>query len=102
MQILNIIAFTELQKIIANKLNVEVGQYVHIVDSFHIYGSYFEDMKKFLELNKSRSFEERTYKTEDCIDFFIDGCDALLSEKGMIESKKILIQSRKDYWLNLK
>ena len=100
--LLNMIAFTELQKIIADRLGVEVGQYVHIADSFHIYGSYYEDMEKFTKLNKMRTFEKRTYKTKDCIDFFIDGCDILLKEENMPISKKILIEKRKKMWNSMR
>ncbi len=98
---LNMIAFTELQKMIADRLEVEVGKYVHIADSFHIYGSYFKEFDNFIKLNNTRTFEERTYKIKDCVDFFIDGCNILLNEKDMPESKKIFIQNRKDYWLNM-
>ena len=67
---MNMYAFTELQRVIAQRLSeqlgreIQVGQYNHLVDSFHIYGSYFEDFKGFLETLKARSFEERTYTTE--------------------------------------
>jgi len=67
---MNMYAFTELQRVIAERLSqrlgrqIQVGQYNHIVDSFHIYGSYFEDFKGFLETLKTRTFEERTFMTD--------------------------------------
>ena len=54
-------------------------------------------MDRFIKLNKNRSFEERTYKTKDCIDFFIDGCNALLVEENMPAEKIKLLRIRKDY-----
>jgi thymidylate synthase len=60
---MNMFALTELQKRIAlmlsHKINriVEVGQYVDISDSYHIYGSYIDDFeKRFLKLMEQRDF----------------------------------------------
>jgi thymidylate synthase len=64
---MNMYVFTELQREMAERVSerlgrsVGVGQYNHIVDSFHIYGSYFGEMEKFLETLEQRSFEERTW-----------------------------------------
>ena len=62
-------AFTELQKLSAERLSekigrpIQVGQYNHIADSFHIYGSYFEEFEGFLETLERRTFEQRTFTT---------------------------------------
>jgi thymidylate synthase len=67
---MNMYAFTELQKSVARRLGerlgeeIRVGQYTHLVDSFHIYGSEFEDFRGFLTTLEKRSFEERTYTSE--------------------------------------
>ncbi len=67
---MNMYVFTELQKLLAEQLSdrmerpIQVGQYNHIADSFHIYGSYFEDFKGFLETLERRTFEQRTYTME--------------------------------------
>lgn len=64
---MNMYAFTELQRVVAERLSerlgreIAVGQYNHIVDSYHIYGSYFEEMKAFLRTLEVRSWEERTW-----------------------------------------
>ncbi len=64
---MNMYAFTEVQKLVAERLSerlgrqIRVGQYNHMVDSFHIYGSYFEEMEAFLRTLEERSFEERTW-----------------------------------------
>ena len=66
---MNIFVFTELQKIIAERISektgkeIKVGKYVHIADSYHIYGSYYQDFKGFLKTLEKRSFEERTWQT---------------------------------------
>lgn len=68
---MNMYAFTDLQRLVAERLSerlgreIKVGQYNHVIDSFHIYGSYFEDFKGFLQTVEKRSFEQRTYRTED-------------------------------------
>jgi len=67
---MNMYAFTELQKTVAERLSerlgreIVVGQYNHLVDSYHIYGSYFEEFEKFLETIEARSWEDRTWKLE--------------------------------------
>ena len=67
---MNMYAFVELQAEIARRLSeklgreVPVGQYTHIADSFHIYGSYFEEFRGFLKTLEQRTFEQRTYTTD--------------------------------------
>jgi len=64
---MNIYAFTDIQRMIAEGVSeklgreIKVGQYTHMVDSFHIYGSYFNEFEGFLKLMESRSFENRTW-----------------------------------------
>ena len=85
---MNIYALTDLQKIIAEKISklsgekIEVGRYVDISDSFHIYGSYHEDFKKFLETVERRSFAERTWPTEFAESFFEDARKKIETEKA--------------------
>ena len=92
---MNMYAFTELQAMMAAELGVGVGQYMHIADSFHIYGSYFTDFEGFLNTVKTRKPEDRVYTTQFARDFFIDGCDALLAEPDMPEPKKELVRKRR-------
>jgi len=70
--LMNIYAFTELQKLVAERVSerlgrvIRVGQYDHIADSFHIYGSYFEEFtKRFLGNLRKKRVAERTYRTDD-------------------------------------
>ena len=71
---MNMYAFTDLQRAVAEQLSerlgrqIRVGQYTHISDSFHIYGAYFEEFEGFLKSLQSRTFEQRTYSTEDVQD----------------------------------
>ncbi len=68
---MNMYAFTDLQRVVAEQVSarlgrpIEVGPYVHVADSFHIYGSYFEEFQGFLASLTKRTFEERTFATED-------------------------------------
>ncbi len=92
---MNMYAFTELQRELAGQIGVEPGEYMHIADSFHIYGSYSGEFEGFLKTVKNRSAENRVYTTDFALDFFIDGCDALLAEDGMPAGKKAIVEKRK-------
>ncbi|MBN1298342.1 MAG: hypothetical protein JW997_01495 [Actinobacteria bacterium] len=73
---MNIFALTDLQQKIAERISenikqpVKAGRYADITDSYHIYGSYFEQFKGFLETLQTKTFEQRTYTTEFCQPFF--------------------------------
>lgn len=68
---MNMYAFTEWQRYIAEQVSeklgeeILVGQYNHWVDSFHIYGSYEEEFKRFLQSLKLRTWKERTWCSDD-------------------------------------
>ncbi len=69
---MNIFALVQLQQRIAARVaelserDVVIGRYCHMVDSYHIYGSYFKEFEgRFLGMLKSRSFEQRTMRYED-------------------------------------
>jgi len=94
---MNMYAFTELQKWVAQQVGVEVGEYIHIADSFHIYGSYFNEFEGFLKMVKNRTWEDRTWTTSFAVPMFIDGCNILLGESDMTEEKKKIILDRKKY-----
>jgi len=94
---MNFYAFIELQKMVAKETGMEVGSYIHMADSFHIYGSYFDEFKGFLDNLKNREFKDRVWDTKFAIPFFIDGCDVLLAEEDMPETKKQLVKERKAY-----
>ncbi len=92
---MNIFAFTELQKEMAAELGVEPGEYIHLADSFHIYGSYFDEFKGFLDMVNARGEADRVFTTDYARDFFVDGCDTLLAEPDMPEDKKARVRHRR-------
>jgi len=74
---MNMYAFTELQNFVAKEISkkrmeeIKVGRYVHYADSFHIYGSYFNEFEGFLERCKSTDFSSRVIDTES-VRYFLD------------------------------
>jgi thymidylate synthase len=75
---MNLFGLTELQKFIAEQISkktgkeILVGPYVDITDSYHIYGSNFEDFeKRFLKITRERDFynedrlKSRTMRSDD-------------------------------------
>jgi thymidylate synthase len=85
---MNIFAITDLQKLIARRISenlgreIKVGRYVDISDSFHIYGSYYDEFKGFLQTVETRSFEQRTWNTEFAEPMFQEARERLKREKG--------------------
>ena len=92
---MNMHAFTELQAVVADRVGARPGEYLHICDSFHIYGSYFQDFEGFLKTVASRTADQRVYTTDFANPFFLEACDALLAEDDMPEDKKALVRRRK-------
>jgi thymidylate synthase len=78
---------------------VAPGEYIHIADSFHIYGSYFAEFEGFLASVATRTFEQRVYTSQFARDFFVEGCDTLLAEADMPESKRMIVQRRREQLL---
>jgi thymidylate synthase len=69
---MNMFALVQLQALIAQRVSdltdrdVRLGRYVHMADSYHIYGSYFHEFEeRFLRGLERRTFEERTFRHED-------------------------------------
>jgi len=84
---MNAFAFTDLQRILAEKIGqrlgrpVGVGRYADLVDSFHIYGSYFAQFEGFLKSVQSRSFAERTWPSSFAEAMFSEARERLANEK---------------------
>ena len=84
---MNIFALTDLQKVIAEevakKINtpIKAGRYVDIADSYHIYGSYFDQFKGFLDTLDKKTFEERTFSSSFAEPFFKEARMKIQSEK---------------------
>lgn len=92
---MNMYAFAELQREMAGRIGVGMGEYCHIVDSFHIYGSYFAEFEGFLKLVRNREPKDRVWDTPYGLEMFLEGCDALLAEPDMPEKKKELVRARR-------
>jgi thymidylate synthase len=84
---MNAFALTDLQRLIAERIAartgkaVRVGRYADLVDSFHIYGSYFSEFKGFLSLVEKRNFEERTWPSSYAEPMFAEARERLKQEK---------------------
>jgi len=91
---MNMYAFVELQADVARQVGVPVGEYCHIVDSFHIYGSYFSEFEGFLKMVSARSPEQRVWPWSQGLPMFIEGCNTLLAEPDMPETMKGVVRKR--------
>ena len=88
---MNIFALVQLQKMIAERISelsgetIKIGRYVHMADSYHIYGSYFNEFKeRFLEGLERRDFEGRTFRFEDVKDIMEEARPMIMEKvKGM-------------------
>ena len=60
---------------------VVVGRYVHMVDSYHIYGSYFTEFEgRFIGGLSRRNFEQRTIRYEDVRDIMEEARPMILEK----------------------
>ena len=89
---MNMYAFTELQREVAAELGVEPGEYVHVADSFHIYGSYFAEFEGFLRLVEKRP--DRYYTTAFARPVFVDGARRVLAEKDLPAAARAAMEKR--------
>lgn len=85
---MNLYAITDLQRLLTEEIsaksgkNILPGRHVDISDSFHIYGSYFEEFQSaFLALMEKRTFEQRVWRTEQVAEFLHAGKLQLLNGK---------------------
>jgi len=85
---MNMFALVQLQLKIAEKISsltgktIKLGRYVHQADSYHIYGSYFQEFeKRFMSALSARTFEERTIRYED-VKFMMDDSIPAILEKA--------------------
>lgn len=84
---MNVFALTDLQRLIARRVAekagkpVRVGRYADLVDSFHIYGSYFQEFEGFLKMVEKRSFEDRTWPSAYAEPMFEEARERLRKER---------------------
>lgn len=101
---MNIWAFVEWFRMFTERLSndlgreIKMGRYCHIVDSYHIYGSYAEEVNNFLETLKSRTWEERTVSSldENVQYAFAYGREVLVKEKQKELNSGIITQEKYD------
>jgi thymidylate synthase len=73
---MNLWALTDLMRIVGERLSdrlckpVGLGRYAELVDSFHIYGSYFKEFEGFLGTVEKRKFADRVWETQFARSFF--------------------------------
>lgn len=66
---MNVYALTDLQRMIARRISerigrpVGVGRYVDISDSLHLYGRYFEEVRKEVEKMRDGLFKDRSWES---------------------------------------
>jgi len=93
---MNMFALVSLQEKIAGLVAeksgraVAVGRYVHLADSYHIYGTRIEDFKsRFLSQIERRTFEERTW-TMEFAQMIFDEAKEKIAEKVKEQTEKYL------------
>lgn len=84
---MNIFALVQLQQRMAARIAaltgrpVEVGRYCHMVDSYHLYGSYFREFEgRFLGALQKRTFEQRTLRYADVREMMEEARPAILEK----------------------
>ena len=91
---MNMFAFTELQREVAAELGVAAGEYVHVADSFHIYGSYFAEFEGFLKMIEARP--DRYFTSAFARPVFEDGVRRVLGEKDLPADTRARMAKRLD------
>jgi len=89
---MNMYAFTELQRQVAGEVGVAPGEYVHVADSFHIYGSYFDEFEGFLKMLEARP--DRYFTTGFAAPMFADGVRRVLAEDDLPPDKRAAMERR--------
>ena len=84
---MNMFALVQLQQRVAARItelsgrSVRLGRYVHLADSFHIYGSYFREFnERFLPNLGRRSFAERVFNYADVQDIMAEARPKILAK----------------------
>jgi thymidylate synthase len=86
---MNMFALVQLQQRIASRITeltgrpVAVGRYVHMADSYHIYGSDFREFEgRFLGALRTRTFEQRTLRYADMKEMMDEARPMILEKAG--------------------
>jgi thymidylate synthase len=88
---MNIFALVELQRRMASRIAelagrpVPLGRYCHMVDSYHIYGSYFKEFEnRFLGALQKRTFAQRTLRYDSVRDMMEEARPMILEKARTI------------------
>ena len=65
----NMLGFFTIQQYVADELEIPIGSYCHIVDSLHINGAYYEEVKTTLKQLGERGWQDKTWTSEDVSKF---------------------------------
>jgi len=89
---MNIFALVKLQEKIAARIQeltcnvTKVGRYVHQADSYHIYGSYFNEFEnRFLKALETRTFAQRTIDYDIVKDMMEDAIPSIMEKVKKME-----------------
>jgi len=84
---MNMFALVQLQKRIADRIaelsgiEIGMGRYCHMADSYHIYGSYFREFEaRFLGALAKRTFAQRTMRYQDVREMMEEARPAILEK----------------------
>jgi thymidylate synthase len=84
---MNMFALVQLQQRLAERItalagrSVRVGRYLHLADSFHLYGAYFREFsERFLPNLERRSFAERVFRYADVKDLMEEARPRILAK----------------------
>lgn len=84
----DVVFFTELQKYIAHRLNIEYGTYTHFATSLHCYDRNFEQIKKVLNKQASSKLSidiEKLVENAETIEKQIQSLDASEAKEKVVE-----------------
>lgn len=88
----DIFNFTMLQELMAGLLDIEVGKYTHIADSFHIYEMHFEKAQQVIDECQKELYVDNTIDSRISLDKLYTTTENIFSiEKSTRENKDILL-----------
>lgn len=89
--------FTELQKYIADRLEVGYGSYTHFVVSLHLYDRHYEAVQKVVDhpISKPVVFDRKLFHKKK--EFVIEMVDFAI-DRGSTNVKEITLELAKDYF----
>lgn len=84
--------FTELQKYIADQLNIEYGTYTHFVTSLHLYERNYEDVEKIIDdpISKPIYFDRKKFHNE--VNRIGNHIEAGMEYRTSDQTKKLMIK----------